>query len=151
MSTQGPLEVNLKRDLFIHSDVLIFAEFTHSQLTLNLTESSDQNAPSLTVESTASWLFSQSIFKGSVIFFDAYSILEQCMWLRFKSTRANNGNCSSFQTDEDENTFRFSNGDGPIRYTIVNFQKNSDNRTYSWRKVGNYSCKCKYLSYNIIK
>lgn len=44
--------------------------------------------------------------------------------------------------DEEENTFRFSSeGDGPIRYTIVNYQRDPDNSTYSWHKVGNYSCK----------
>ncbi|CAL8138068.1 unnamed protein product [Orchesella dallaii] len=42
--------------------------------------------------------------------------------------------------DEEENTFYFNDGDGPTRYTIVNFQQNRDNKSnYSWHKVGNYS------------
>jgi len=42
--------------------------------------------------------------------------------------------------DEDDNPFRFVNvGDGPTRYTIVNFQKHPSKMTYNWQKVGDYS------------
>ncbi|CAG7822927.1 unnamed protein product, partial [Allacma fusca] len=42
--------------------------------------------------------------------------------------------------DEEANSFRFVNvGDGPTRYTIVNFQRHKENGTYFWAKVGNYS------------
>ena len=30
------------------------------------------------------------------------------------------------------------NGDGPARYRILNFQRNTDGQTFSWRSVGSY-------------
>jgi hypothetical protein len=48
--------------------------------------------------------------------------------------------------DEDDNPFRFVNvGDGPTRYTIVNFQKHPSKQTYNWQKVGDYSSKFKMI------
>ncbi|XP_035705596.1 metabotropic glutamate receptor 3 isoform X2 [Folsomia candida] len=42
--------------------------------------------------------------------------------------------------DEDDNPFRFLNqGDGPTRYTIVNFQRDPSSLNYQWQKVGDYS------------
>ncbi len=47
----------------------------------------------------------------------------------------------SYPLDEDDNPFKYVNGgDGPTRYTIVNFQRASDGN-YAWQKVGDYSSK----------
>lgn len=48
--------------------------------------------------------------------------------------------------DEQGNPFRFEDGDGPPRYSILNFQQNGD--SFGWEIVGNYSCKYPLLKYN---